>query len=361
MTGRTKQAQTTRGPPPAPSRRTAGLTLIICAGVLIVFYLIRDILFPFVFAGILAYVCTPLIDRLAARTRAPRWIFAVLVLIVLMAGAAGIGWLGLPPLIRQMGQGGGNLTDSIQGMVAQFIGNDTINLLGVQINAHGIAHRLVQALQDTLNDSGRVLSIVTYGFAGMFGIILSWVLLGYLLIAGSSTGDALFWLVPPRQRPFADRVWNDLHNVLWRYFLGVALVVLYASTAAYIGLGLILHIHHAVFLALITGLLEVIPVIGPFASATIAGLIAMQQAESAWNIVEYIIYAVMLRVSIDEFFGPIVLGKAAFLPPALVIFCFLSGGILFGIVGIILSVPFALTVRATLAELYRDPEALAPH
>jgi predicted PurR-regulated permease PerM len=155
-------------------------------------------------------------------------------------------------------------------------------------------------------------------------------------------------------------VWNDLHNVLWRYFFGVALVVVYASTAAYIGLGLILHIHHALFLALISGLLEVIPVVGPFASATLAGLVAVQQATSPWNIVEYIAYAVALRVSIDEFFGPIVLGRAAYLPPVLVIFCFLAGGILFGIVGIVLAVPFALTVKAILAELYRDPSAI-PH
>ena len=347
--------------PASPSRRSTGLTLTIFAAVLVFFYLVRDILFPFVFAAILAYVCTPLVDRLAARTRTPRWIFAVAMLIALMAIAALIGWLGVPPLLQQFGQGGGNLQDSIEAMVAHFIGHDTINLLGMPLNAHDLAQRLVQALHDALGNSSRVFTMLAYGFAGMFGIILCWVLLGYLLIAGSRTGEALFWLVPPRQRPFAHRVWADLHNVLWRYFVGVALVVLYASTAAYIGLGLILHIHHAVFLALISGLFEVIPVIGPFASATIAGLVAVQQAESAWNIIEYIMYAVALRVSIDEFFGPIVLGKAAYLPPALVIFCFLSGGVLFGIVGVILAVPLALAIRAVLAELYRDREALKPH
>jgi len=345
----------------APSRKTAGLTLAIFGGVLVFLYLIRDILFPFVFAGIVAYVCTPLIDWLAARTRAPRWLFAVLVLIALMAVAALIAWLGLPPLIRQLTQAGGNLERSLEGMLRQFMGTTTVNLLGTPINAHDLAVRLVAGLQNLLSDSTRVFAIVAYGLAGMFGFILCWVLLGYLLIAGERTGDALFWLVPPKQRPFAHRVWNDLHNVLWRYFVGVALVVLYASTAAYIGLGLILGIRHAVFLALISGLLEVIPVVGPFASATIAGLVAVQQATSAWNILEYIIYAIALRVSIDEFFGPIVLGKAAYLPPSLVIFCFLAGGILFGVVGVVLAIPFALTVRATLAELYRDPDALRPH
>jgi predicted PurR-regulated permease PerM len=360
---------TTRGPAqpptaaaaaPGPSRRTIALTLAVFAGLLLFLYLIRDVLFPFVFAGILAYLCTPLVDWLAAHSRAPRWIFALLVLAALMGIAALIGWLGLPPLVAQITQAGGNLEASLEGMLRQFMGDTSINLLGAPIDAHDLAIRLVSGLQSLLGDSARLFTLIAYGFVGLFGFILCWVLLGYLLIAGARTGEALFWLVPPNHRPFAHRVWSDLHRVLWRYFAGVALVVLYASTAAYIGLGLILGIHHALFLALISGLLEVIPVVGPFASATIAGLVAVQQATSPWNIVEYIAYAVALRVSIDEFFGPIVLGRAAYLPPVLVIFCFLAGGILFGIVGIVLAVPFALTVKAILAELYRDPSAI-PH
>jgi predicted PurR-regulated permease PerM len=101
-------------------------------------------------------------------------------------------------------------------------------------------------------------------------------------------------------------------------------------------------------------LLEVIPVVGPAASGTIAGLVAIQQAKGPWNILEYIMYAIALRLSIDQFFAPIVLGKAAYLRPVLVIFCFLTGGMLFGIVGVIMAVPAALTVKAFLGEVYQE-------
>jgi predicted PurR-regulated permease PerM len=141
---------------------------------------------------------------------------------------------------------------------------------------------------------------------------------------------------------------------LRRYFVGVALVVLYASVVAYIGLGLILHIHHAALLAVLTGVLEVIPIVGPAASAIIAGLVAVQEAKSSWNILAYVAYAIVLRISIDEFFGPIVLGKAAYVRPALVIFCFLAGGLLFGIVGVVLAIPVALTIKTSLQELYKE-------
>jgi predicted PurR-regulated permease PerM len=57
--------------------------------------------------------------------------------------------------------------------------------------------------------------------------------------------------------------------------------------------------------------------------------------------------------------GPVVLGQAARVHPALVIFCFLSGGILFGITGLIMAVPVALLLKVTLAVLYEDPKSLA--
>jgi predicted PurR-regulated permease PerM len=78
-------------------------------------------------------------------------------------------------------------------------------------------------------------------------------------------------------------------------------------------------------------------------------------------IIAYALYATALRISIDQLFGPLALGTAAQLHPVLVIFCFLSGALLFGIVGVIMAVPVALVVKTILALLYDEPtqEALA--
>jgi predicted PurR-regulated permease PerM len=116
-----------------------------------------------------------------------------------------------------------------------------------------------------------------------------------------------------------------------------------------------LGLHHAVVLALVTGFLEVIPLVGPAAAAVIAGLVAVQEAKSTAGIIGYVIYAIALRISIDQFFGPIVLGRAGRIPPVLVIFCFLAGGLLFGVVGVVMAVPVALSIRTTLRVLYDQP------
>jgi len=59
------------------------LVAAVVAGVLL--YLVAPILSPFLFAAILAYICLPLVDRLAKRL--PRWL-AVSIVLALPASAA---------------------------------------------------------------------------------------------------------------------------------------------------------------------------------------------------------------------------------------------------------------------------------
>ena len=85
-----------------------------------------------------------------------------------------------------------------------------------------------------------------------------------------------------------------------------------------------------------------------------AGLISLRTATGIGSIFAYAAYATLLRLSIDQLFGPIVLGRAAHVHPVLIIFCFLAGGVVLGIAGIILAVPVALLVKSTLATIYGD-------
>ena len=76
-------------------------------------------------------------------------------------------------------------------------------------------------------------------------------------------------------------------------------------------------------------------------------------------IIAYALYATALRISIDQLFGPLALGTAARVHPVLLIFCFLSGALLFGMIGVIMAIPVALAVKVTLALLYDEPATQA--
>lgn len=349
-----------RETPPRPPGSEGGsapsaTAFFVLIGIVVFLYFVRNILLPFVMGGIVAFVCEPLIAGLAQRTRLPRWVAALAVLIALIGIAALIALLGLPPLVNQISKIAGDLKGTVEGFVRTFIGNRTLDVMGATLNASTITTDVLNAARTWLTSDSRAAALVAYVVAALFGVILVWVVLGYSLFDGPQIARGMLWLVPPQHRPFTRRVLVELDPLLRRYFIGVALVVAYASTAAYIGLGVALGIRHAVVLALITGVLEVIPLIGPAAAAIVVGLVAVQQAATTGAILAFIAYAIALRVSIDQFFGPIVLGSAARVRPIVVMFCFLAGGLLFGIVGVILAVPIALTLKVVLAVLYDEP------
>lgn len=327
------------------------------ASLVLFLYLVRAMLLPFVLGGIVAFVSASMIDRLARRTGLPRVAWAMATLAALLAVAGLVGFLAGPPFVRELA----GIVDDLHGIVERvaraFIGGHAFVLLGTPVDATAIADSVQNGLRRWLEQDGRLFEAAFMGFVGVVGFFVTWVVIGYMLYDAPGIGRDLVALLPPARRALAREIWTELDPILRRYFIGVALVVVYATIVAYVGLGMILGVRDALLLAFLTGLFEIVPIVGPAASAIIAGLFAVQQAAGSWDVVSYLFYAVTLRVSIDQFFSPIVLGKAAYLRPVVVMFCFLSGGLLFGVVGIILAVPTAVAVKVVLAHLYRQEEA----
>ena len=345
------RAQTGHVPKPLDPGETR---LLLFGAVAIVFflYLIRFILLPFVLAGVIAYVCTPLLDWLAKRTRLPRVLWAVLLLLILVGIAAVALTFAAQHITDEAKSTAADLQITIENLTRQALGSGA--LFGRPLDASEIAQTAIDRMRDWLGQTDVLAAITSYGLAGLMGMFLTVVLLCYFLVNGRTVAHGLFWIVPPHRRALIDRIWMRLDPVLTRYFLGVIVVVIYAAIAAYIGLGVILGIHHAVLLALLTGILEIVPVIGPTSAAVIAGLVSLRTATGLGSILAYALYATLLRLSIDQIVAPIVLGRAAHVHPVLIIFCFLAGAVTLGVPGVILAVPVALVIKNTLATLYGD-------
>jgi predicted PurR-regulated permease PerM len=361
-----RAAATREAPAPGASdhehvgRISTQTTIFALIAVALILYQIQWILPPFVIAGLLAYITTPAIDWASAHSRMPRLLFVLLTFSLFLLFATLIAYLGIPPLAREMTHVFNDLEAIIRELAQRLIGNGKISLLGQPMDAGQLATTIGNDLRNWFGQTSVLATLGAAVFGTMFGVILTLVLLFYFLLSGKSMASGLLQLVPPRQRPLIVHIWTVLDPVLKRYFIGVLIVVAYAATAAYIGLGLVLGIPHAVPLALLTGVLEMIPVVGPGASAVIAGLVAVHSAKGIGAIIAYALYATALRISIDQVFGPLALGTAARLHPVLVIFCFLSGALLFGVIGVIMAVPVALTVKVTLALLYDELAKQAP-
>jgi predicted PurR-regulated permease PerM len=330
-------------------------TLVVLVVLALILYEIRLILVPFVLSAILAYICTPAIEWLSARSGYPRALFALAFFFAVLAIAAAIGYLGLPPLLHESTRVVTDFEGTIREFATRLIGDRKISIFNQPMDASGLAQAITDNVRSRLSEPGMFAMIAGGAFAGLFGVTLCIILLLYFLLGGPGIVRGLLQLAPPEQRPLIRHIWSLLDPVLKRYFVGVFLVVAYASAAAYVGLGLVLQLPHAVFLALVTGVMEMIPVIGPFGAALLAGLVAAHNATGIGAILGYAIYATLLRLSIDQVFGPLVLGSAARVHPMVVIFGFLSGAYLFGLIGVVLAIPIALTIKTTLKYLYDEP------
>ncbi|HUC73243.1 MAG TPA: AI-2E family transporter [Stellaceae bacterium] len=324
----------------------------------VLLYQIRIALLPFIFALAVAFVLDPLIKVLQRRLAAPRWpvAAALYIAILLILGGAGywIGTTALPDLEHVVA----TAPQILHHFLGELTAGRSIVLFGESYTPDG----LVQAIGGVLKGMASLTVVESAaGLAGslIFGIFLTLVLMPYLMISAPRLAAGSIWLLPPEHRGSVEELLPKIIPVLRRYLIGLAVVVFYTATVAWIGFGPVFHLPDAVLLAITVGVLELIPVIGPFLSATLVGVIAIQQS----GIVAAALlfgFAIALRLSIDNLVGPIVLGEAARIHPVVIIISFVCGAILFGVVGLLIAVPVAVCIKITLTHYYAEPVAAEP-
>jgi predicted PurR-regulated permease PerM len=340
-------------PPPTPTARADWALVATLAVVGVVVYLLRDALLPFVFAAAVAFVFDPVVGWLMRRARAPRWAAAGVVFVALLGVGGGAGcWavrLAAPDVERVVADAPGIARRT----AAEVVGRDGVRAFGRTWTPRELSDAAGHAVEH-LVESGRALELAATGAAAVFGVILTIVLTLYFLIGGPRLLHGAIWAVPPERRASVEAAVARIAPVLWRYLVGVAVVVLVTAGVGWVGFGPVFHIPHAGLLAVLVGGLETIPVVGPITSAAIVCVIALQRG-GPWAAVSLAAFAIALRFVIDNVVGPLVLGTAGRIHPVVVIFSFLCGATLFGVLGLLLAVPTAASVRALLAARYDDP------
>jgi predicted PurR-regulated permease PerM len=233
------------------------------------------------------------------------------------------------------------------------LANTAQGALGVSIDANALAKDIV-AEAGAFFGANTAMKAAGVGVTAAVGTILAMVLLVYFLVSGKRIAAGVFWLVPPEYRREVDTVTAKILPMLWRYLVGLITIVGYTFAMDLISFRLVFHIPHAVLLAIVVGLLELIPIIGPALSIGLIIISAIQQS-SLLAMMGLIIFAVALRISIDQLVGPLVLGRAAKVHPVVIIFSFLAGAVLFGAIGLLLAVPVAASIKIVLSIYYSEP------
>lgn len=156
-------------------------------------------------------------------------------------------------------------------------------------------------------------------------------------------------LVPLRHRVRAAGIMEELGSQLGRWMAGQALDMLIVAVLAGVGLYL-LDVPLAFILAVIAGLTNIVPIIGPFFSGAVAVVVAAPQG------LDTALYVALLFTAIQLFEGevlmPLIQKYAVQLPPALTILAIVAMGSLFGLVAVVLATPLLIVIILLVRRIY---------
>jgi len=339
-----------------PKRRVSPVAVLVALGALLgLTYFLRFVLLPFLIAAAMAYIAAPLVRWLRRRWYWPRLAAVLAAFFLYLLLAAGLGYWLATGIAGQATRLAEDAAEMIRDFMTRALGGPEVEVMGRTIRAQQLADAMVRSVVTWIGSPANAAETALLVTEAIMGIFLIFVLLFYFLLHGRRLVDGAVWLVPPPHRPKVRALMRRIDPMLGRYIRGVFVIVLITAMLSWIAFKLVLGLPHAAGLALVTGVLETVPVVGPLTAAILVGLVAVEQGR-AWVVAGFVIFYIAIRLLIDEVIGPVILGKAATLHPVVVIFSFLVGGTLFGLLGVFLAVPFASSVRIVLTAFYEQQE-----
>jgi predicted PurR-regulated permease PerM len=325
---------------------------------LLFFWRVRDVALPFVWALVTAYLFLPVVRFLAQRTHAPRWIWITVLYLVGGAVVYVLVTVLIPVVGRQYEEflkAAPGIISDVQAYIAE---HERIEVLGFTLNVQAIAENLVQVLGDLARRvPQQALAGVTLVLTTVTKIVIYLIATFYFLLLGDRWARQLVDLLPERWRNELAPLFQRIHALLKAYILGQVLRMFIMGTLIYIGLS-VLQVRFALVLAIMGGVLELVPILGPVVAGTITTIVALFQPQPAygWSNLTLAAAVAILYVGLNQleenFLIPNLLGYMVDLPPLLVIFVVLAGESLAGIPGLLLAVPVAATLHVVLRYLY---------
>lgn len=279
-----------------------------------------------------------------SRLAATLGVFGVLLLVVVA-----LGLIVVPTLVEQVHTLATNLpeyTARVKQTYSWAQGLDTRHLLP---NLGDLAARLSKMasawLGSSLSWAGKLLGGVLTSFVVV-------VLTFFVLLDGRELKRDLLRIVPPRHRPLLDAQFDPIALKLGAYVQGMMISI--GAFSLYLAIALeIAHEPLALALAILSGLLAIIPMVGGYLGLIPAVLIALTVSWQLALVVLVIYYAG--NMVLGHFLMPYVFAKSVEVSPLMVMLALLIGAELMGVAGALIAVPVMAAIQVLVNNLYLEP------
>lgn len=336
----------------APEWRRRGRLLILAAAVLLVLWLARSIIGPFVVAAVLAYAFSPVVSAAQNRTGLPRALIIGIGYLLFLGLTAGLAILAAERAgaeLRELSSGG----HDIIGSALHKLFGDTVTIAGQQIVVSDLAAQIRDALLGLFKSPSNAVEAAQRALDIALQVVLTLIITFYLLLDGHRFGQFALRFLDRSERAEALRIGHRIHIVLGRWLRGQLLLIALVAAVIYLILGPVLHVPYALAIAALSGVLEIVPLVGPLVAAGLAGTVAFASHGTDTAVVVLVAYLVLRQIE-DQIVMPLVIGRAVHLHPVVTIFAVLVGLSTWGVFGGLMGVPVAAALNVTLHELFPE-------
>ena len=342
--------------------RVLSRTVLFTVAVLVSLWLLgqlTSVVVRVTLAIILAAGMKPLVDRLTARDlRRQGWwtpprglvVLGLYVLMIVVVSTAG--GLILQVVVVEVQ----NLVNGIPVYAPRIVAsvNDLLDLVpgGRQLVADfdiggqlsGIVSQVFSAIGQAVFVFQRVIGLLS----GLLDVLMILLLALYITTDGPRIGRYLRAFLPPDRHEQASRVTNRIFIRLGGWVSGQILLCVIIGMCSWIGLMLI-GVPYAVVLALIAGVMEAVPNIGPIIAAVPAVIVAALY--SPWQALLVAILYLIIQQLENYVIVPRVMSRAVELHPLAVLLALMIGSELMGVLGAVLAVPVTAAISVVVDEI----------
>jgi len=332
----------------------ATLVLVFVALSFWLLYRFNQVVFILFIAIVMGTVIRPIVTWLYRRGL-PRIAGVILVYLILLALLISFALLLFPLLVEQgttIAAAVPGYYQSLREWMASFPNLLIVRLSGFLPTTLPSLQPIQQTTQQMLASAGLVLGYVSLAAKAIFIAIVILLLAFHWTLDGPRIIQSLLPLVSKDQREGIRELISAMETKIGSYLAGqgvLCLVIGIMALVAYLLIGL----PNALVLALLAGVLEAVPMIGPLLGAIPAAVIALSIAPS--KLIWVIVATIVIQQIENSFLVPRVMRKAVGINPFVSLLSLFAFSSLFGIAGALMAIPIAAIVQLLLDRFVFHP------
>lgn len=314
------------------------------------FQFLKAVLGPFLIAMIISYLLNPIVNLLSRRS-VPRSVAVLLIYSLFLLSVFIIIMNTLPLLEKQLEEMAEHLprwNEQIQYMINEY--NDHGKEWLPSSIQRAIENSLNRMEQGLGNGVSRLLDGVGNTINQMFIALIIPFLAFYMLRDVHNFERSFKNLIPRAKRREFFRLFQEIDQALGNYIRGQLLVCVIVGVLVYIGYWII-GLPYAFILAIIVGIFNIIPYLGPIFGAIPAIFVAI--TISTKMVFAVIITNFIVQMLEGNVLSPQIVGRTLHMHPLFIIFALLVGGEIGGIWGLILAVPMFAVGKVMIEHIFR--------